>query len=157
MKITIDPGVPSGWAIWDANWNLLNYGIAKDSGSEAEDPFLNWQERMAQVTAEIIHHIAVMEMNLKSRVREIYIEYPSVFGGGVAAQSGAVVKLAVMVGYIAGKCKVSYIEFVPVNKWKGQMPKDVVEKRVKRLLPGCKATSHAVDAIGIALYLQGRL
>ncbi len=153
MKITIDPGTSGcGWARWDSLWNLLDYGIfipATWKGKDINDLQL-WQYKAEQVSEEMVRQCG-------TKVTEIYIEYPSVFGGGVAAQSGAVVKLACLVGMILGKSPANLQWLIPVQEWKGQMSKAMVEKRVKRILPNCKATSHAIDAIGIGLYKQGKL
>ncbi len=150
MKITIDPGVGgTGWALWNAKWGLLKNGVIHEAyGGQETDDLIIWKHRAIKVSER------VREMCWKG-VDELYIEYPSVFGGGVAAQSGAVVKLACLVGMICGSAGVNYFELVPVHAWKGNLPKDVVQRRIKKLLPNAKAESHDWDAIGIGLYKKG--
>ncbi len=153
MKITIDPGTSGcGWAIWTHSWDLVSYGIfipEEWRGGEYSE-LRKWLYKAEQVSEKI-------RQLCWEAVDELYIEYPSVFGGGVAAQSGAVVKLACLVGMIMGNSGAGYRFLVPVQEWKGQMSKSMVEKRIKRILPTCKATSHAIDAIGIGMYKKGVL
>lgn len=152
--LSIDPGTSGcGWAIWDItrrkNWELLRYGVfvpVKLRGNDTND-LQRWQYEAEQVSETVA--------GIGKYCESMYVEYPSVFGGGVAAQSGAIVKLATLVGMIMGGFQGESI-LVPVVNWKGQLPKEIVAKRVKKILPNCKAESHAIDAIGIGLYLQGR-
>ena len=80
--------------------------------------------------------------------------------GQVAAESGALVKLSQTIGRITqilidAGCKVELIE---VAKWKGTLPKEVCERRIRRLLPRIpeKQSNHAIDAIGIGLFKLGK-
>lgn len=144
-KITIDPGTNgTGWAVWDDKWNLQNHGVIIPKSEE-------WKDKMEEVTNKLFE-ISMMLPYLRS----LHIEYPSVFGGGVAAQSGAVVKLAVLVGYISGRMSHLICDFITVPEWKGQLPKAAVIRRIKKLLPEVDAGSHDWDAIGIGLYKSGR-
>lgn len=103
-------------------------------------------------------------------IRNIYIEWPSFFGGSARGYASAarddIVKLSIATGYIIAwleKCRggrPGEIIPVPVRNWKGQLPKDVVIQRIKKLL-GTAACyrlgvkTHAYDAIGIGLYAKG--
>lgn len=82
---------------------------------------------------------------------------------GIAAQAGSVYKLAFLVGYIAHafdfECEV--IVTTPME-WKGQLPKDVIQRRVISRLGAAKCIglnirSHAWDAVGLGLWALGRL
>jgi len=146
-RMTIDPGAnSSGWAIWDKKWTLIDNGIC------TPDPKDEWELRAlanAQNLLEIAEH---------HEVDEGYIEYPAFFqthGAGVAT-SGALVKLAYYVGLVCGTMPFP-VKIVTVGEWKGQLPKKVVIERIKRILPGVEATKDDWDAIGIGLFLSGKM
>jgi len=146
-RITIDPGVNgTGYAIWDKRWKLISYGIIRGKSK-------NWEKRMVEISKRLKTLVG------KCRVTTGYIEKPKKFQGvfgGMVADRGDLVKLSMFVGFCSGFLMIP-METVEVIKWKGQLPKDIVEKRVKKLLPEAEdAKSHAIDAIGIGLYLSGR-
>lgn len=95
----------------------------------------------------------------------VYCEFPQFFssaGGQMCAARGDLAKLTFLVGRIAESCYHHQVKFVPVevNTWKGQLPKEVVEKRVcnKLGIRHGKITSHAMDAVGIGMWAKlGRL
>jgi Holliday junction resolvasome RuvABC endonuclease subunit len=84
--------------------------------------------------------------------------------GQTAARGKALEKLVTSYGAILqtihwlGVKKI--YEYEP-NVWKGQLSKEVVEHRSKKLLPGIENTeglkSHAWDAVGVGLYAKGFL
>lgn len=144
MMLTIDPGISgTGWALW-SGWVLIKTGIITPPDA------LSWESKMTFVMGalkNIIEHYDFIE---------VHVELPKQFGGvrGMATSGkGSLTKLTLLVGAIMFNFQAKP---VPVNDWKGQLPKEVVEKRVKDILPKCKAKSHAIDAVGIGLYIQGR-
>lgn len=145
--MTIDPGIAgTGWAIFDND--TLEY-----SGVLTPPKALDWQHKMNWL---IISLKLIATKKLPGKKIKIYVEMPAMFGsakGQVTASSGALVKLTLLVGQIMREFSA---EVLPVNEWKGQLSKQIVEKRVKDFLPGCTAKSHAIDAIGMGLYLTGR-
>jgi hypothetical protein len=149
-KITIDPGISgSGYAIWDSRWKLVAHGVLTSSSSPMWE--LKAYDLMQQFQEVVEEHNCV----------EGYIEMPALFGsvgGLVTANSGALVKLAWFVGMVCGGLKSNCpLKPIGVNLWKGQLPKEIVILRIKRILPRCAATTHDWDAIGIGLYLKGDL
>jgi hypothetical protein len=90
---------------------------------------------------------------------EIVSEYPAWHGGALGWQRGDLQKLVFLVGVFAGyfsRCK-----FTPVtpNEWKGQLPKDVVIRRLqKRFGPGATQewSKDVWDAVGIGLWKLGK-
>ncbi len=97
-------------------------------------------------------------------VTRVYIEWPKFFSGSVkgwtATTQGDIFKLSYLIGMFAEVCRQLGIEviLVPVNDWKGQLPKRVVEQRIRAKIPGVLAlrpTTHSWDAIGIGLKLKG--
>ena len=145
--ITIDPGLTgTGYAIWDKKWELMRYGILNP-------PPLSWENKAYAIAGKISELCGTYGVN------EGAIEFPAFFqsaGGATVAASGALVKLTMLVGIICGTVDFKPI-LVEVRDWKGQLPKDVIIKRIKRILPNCKAKSHDWDAIGIGLHLKGDL
>lgn len=88
-------------------------------------------------------------------------EYPSYFGGQSIRgwAKGDLQKLTFLVGVLAGYF--SPLEFTEVTPgdWKGQLPKDVVIRRLqKRFGPGATKEweKDAWDAVGIGLWKLGR-
>lgn len=146
-QITIDPGAnSSGWAVWDRDWNLIANGIC------TPDPKDEWEMRALENAANL-HAVAE-----RHNVELGFIEYPAFFqthGAGVAT-SGALVKLAYYVGLVCGTMPFP-VKIVEVGTWKGQLPKKVVIERIKRILPNVKATKDDYDAIGIGLFLSGKM
>lgn len=146
--MTIDPGgTGSGWALWSKGWKLLSNGVVIPPGT-GED---KWEERAYYTVSSLSRVAKCAGCSLG------FVEYPAFFqanGGGVAS-SGALVKLAWFVGLVCGKLPM-HVELVTVGEWKGQLPKAVVERRIREILPGVKAKSHDWDAIGIGLYKAGR-
>lgn len=95
-----------------------------------------------------------------------YIEWPSFFASAVghaAAARGDLVKLTFGAGFVCGQLRREFgclIEPIPVNDWKGQLPKSVVIGRIRKILgkDACRKLgikSHAWDAVGIGLYAKG--
>ncbi len=145
MMITIDPGMTgTGWAIWD-NGRLQRYGVITPPKN------FKWQDKCLCV----VKQLRALGWTMEGR-QEAYVEQPALMGGAkgdVTARSGGLVKLTLLVGMIMNELDAKGVE---VRDWKGQLPKEVVEKRVRELLPKCKAKSHAIDAVGIGLYILGR-
>ena len=148
-SITIDPGISgTGYAIWNQKWNLLL------AGGIYEPRVHNWMSKGRAIA------VGIFRICKKYRVNKVYIEFPRFMqsiGGQVTAKSGALVKLCWMVGFLSAVLMDKKQELIEVNKWKGNLPKDIVEKRVRRILPKLSKNlkSHTVDAIGIGLYLKG--
>lgn len=150
----IDPGLSgTGWAVLDDGGNLVLSGVLNFTSGKEE-----WQKRAIKY-GKVVGEICKVAM-----VDLVGIEYPAFFnsaGGTMVAKKGDLLKLTFLVGIIY-----SYVRrhqgikvlLVPVNEWKGQLPKEIVVMRIIRKL-GKKQTkklkSHDWDATGIALHLSG--
>lgn len=156
---TVDPGlIGTGIAIWrDFARDSVPYKISVLCPSRK----LPWLARCHILKQKLL---TVYE---QYNVCRVYCELPAYFGssavGHAAAQRGDVVKLT----FAAGMAAAAIWEFggdfetVEINAWKGQLPKEVVERRIRRLIGykdgfGDKIKTHAWDAVGIGLYLGGR-
>jgi Holliday junction resolvasome RuvABC endonuclease subunit len=95
----------------------------------------------------------------------VYIEWPHYMQtekGIAATNKGDIYKLAALIGAIHYACwdAGANVTLVPVADWKGQLPKNIVEDRIRRILSPevcleLKFKSHIWDAVGIGLYGQG--
>ena len=151
LVITVDPGLYIGYATWNAN--KFKKGHLMYPLKSGHIHYTNQEKTLYKFKRMIQQHSVVKS----------YMENAKVMKSGkgiVAADSGATVKLATTIGRImqilVGEgCKVQLIE---VAKWKGTLPKEVCERRIRRLLPRLpeKHSDHAIDAIGIGLHMLGK-
>ena len=147
MRISIDPGVSgTGYAIWTDDGVLKEWGnIYPDAADQTFDT------RARSITKKL------RVIALRCKISDCYIELPALHsseGGAVTARSGALVKLAFMVGMVYSMFQKSHL--IPVADWKGSLPKEVVASRVRKQFPGKAIVNHSVDAVGIGLYVTGR-
>ncbi len=166
MRMSIDPGLGgTGYAVWDpADWDRKVPPI--DSGCvSATDG--DWIKRM-DVISDLLSLVCQQH-----RVDEAWMELPAFMEGGVgmtAARKGDLVKLVATFGSIAGRCFqgtrspycfnawTATLHPVEVHEWKGNLPKDLCQRRILKRLPGWTpktGTTHEVDAVGIGLYCKG--
>lgn len=153
ISMSIDPSVRScGYAIWKGIY-LKKFGLLKSSSSKED-----WRGGGHTIGA-LLHSVA-----LDNDVEAVYCEFPAFFSGGkgsVTASSGALVKLAWQVGFLDGLFTPDFVPFslIPVREWKGQLSKEIIEYRVRKILGKCvrKAKKDTIDALGIGLYVHGRM
>lgn len=79
----------------------------------------------------------------------------------VAASSDAVIKLAIQAGAFAGVTALhgARFDYAPVQRWKGQLSKELVQRRIRKKLGvlHCVGFHRDVwDAVGIGLWRQGK-
>ena len=144
---SVDTGLNTGIAWWNGN-DLHGYSLVETSGK-------NWDEQADSFVAKLDQILdACTPM-------KVFYESPSYFGAGmgkVAAQSGSLVKLSVIVGILRGSVTRRGIDVqkIEVRDWKGQMSKQATKQRVeKRLAKQINEVDHIIDAIGIGLYVRG--
>ncbi len=156
--MTVDPGINgTGWCLWEGGnqWELpippIKWGCL--NGRRRKDR--TW----VQVTDELMERFN--DVLMQQMPAQVYCEFPQFFddaGGHMCAAKGDLGKLTFLVGRIAEACATFGIVFTPVvvNTWKGQLPKDVVERRVCKKLGLEKGTikSHALDAAGIGVWAK---
>jgi len=147
--MTVDPGISgSAYAVWNNKWQLVEaQNLYPSSEADSwEDACVSLSEKVAQLT--IRHEVTVGA-----------IEYPAYFAsvsGEMVAKKGDLLKLTFLVGMLY--CQFVECTLVPVREWLGQLPKEVVEGRIRRILgaEACKDfKSHTWYAVGIGLYLKG--
>lgn len=161
--LSLDPGISgTGWAVWDrhgrdCDWQKivppLAVGVIMPKGGE-------YIARTQSITEKLA-------LTLKThKVSDVVCEFPEYFGdtakGYAATSDGSIYKLAFFIGAVAQLCFDRGIIFNDVNvtTWKGQLPKEVITKRIVALLgiDACTnlcVSTHAWDAVGIGLYAKG--
>lgn len=151
---SIDPGLDgTGWAEWTQKKYPDRVGVISKPR-----PDLDLAERCHIISSELRH--VIRERGGCTRQVRVVLEMPINMSGsaaGVAAQAGSIYKLTFLVGYIAGSLYPCVVETVSPMEWKGQLPKDVVARRIQNTLGedvcvelGIK--THAWDAVGIGLW-----
>jgi len=156
----IDPGIGgTGWAVFhnpDLNGNsapvpVVDSGVIRGSGA-------SWIEKSAEIAGKFKD---VLDENEPTSV---VIEWPQTWAGSqtsvAATLRGDLLKLAHLCGMLY--CDIvehSYAEvsYITPGAWKGQLPKDVVIRRIQDVYPGSSFPNHAADAVGMGLSLQGAL
>lgn len=161
--LSIDPGLSgTGWAAWRGT-KLLRAGVVYPPANPLESlTGSDTPDKAAAITQKLL-----ADMRFPSHVdpfqMTIYIEMPQhmTSAKGIAAQAGAVYKLAFFVGYLARAFHPTDVRLVIPMEWKGQLPKDVVQRRIIRTLGVNTCTklnirSHAWDAVGLGLWANGK-
>ena len=90
------------------------------------------------------------------------IELPDVFTsarGLAASNSGAIVKLMAIVFAVRQMCLEEGIGvyLLPVRKWKGNLPKEITQLRMKRRWGVVSKSNDEIDAIGIGTFYLERI
>jgi len=154
--LAIDPGMNSlGWAWW-SRAHLAHTDIPTRVGLLKAPRKLELTDRARWLARSLSKELR-LEMDMCDF--EIVSEYPAWHGGALGWQRGDLQKLVFLVGVLAGYF--SRCRFTPVtpNDWKGQLPKDVVIRRLqKRFGPGATQDweKDMWDAVGIGLWKLGK-
>lgn len=158
--LAIDPGFGgTGWALFDSNSGVcplpLRAGIITASeigqSGDLEDRMIRLSDRLRRIVFTFNRKPTVIAIELPK-----YMQSPT---GHASASSG---NLTTLFMAVASCVAVQWqeeikLKLVPVNDWKGTMPKDLVKKRICKKLSCSKSaySSHEWDAIGIGLYCLG--
>jgi hypothetical protein len=165
MILAVDPGLTgTGWAYW-----------RKDQEHERDAPYavgvITVPSKIREDEFPIrSRHIANQLYDLADKLYDIgdtgsdivVCEFPNYQDSGARSmgwRSGDLQRLTFLTGVICQRF--DDCMFVPVEpfRWKGQLPKSVVEGRIRRRIGNktCRALgvqSHAWDAIGIGLWYR---
>lgn len=154
--LSIDPGTETlGWAHCSTQGgqaHYINSGIEQVKASTEKD----WLTR-CDIIVEMMYHQS-MQFRVTDRLHHILIELPTVFQtekGQAASNSGAVMKVFGQVMMLRSILRTvlpdpSRVMLVTPNTWKGQLPKDIVQKRLGRRWGFCPDDHNEADALGIA-------
>lgn len=160
-RISIDSGTEFGYAVWDEEQWKRDGTPALPCKTGVIGPRLQgkWLARLAQGMR--LFEVALTEQ--WDGLKRAYVEYPTFFdtaGGHTSARRGDLVKLCIATGWICGVLDHHRvpIQLVRPVQWKGQLPKPVVNARIREiygLSPQAGWKSHDWDAVGIGLWAQG--
>ncbi len=146
--VSIDPSINfCGYAI-HKDKELIEYKLLRSSVKHIN--FIEKSKYMINKLKSILDKLVM----LKGQI-QIITEIPQYWGvaGFMARESGAISKLMFLCGMIVS-LQENVITLTP-NNWKGQLPKDVVNNRLRKIYPdiNIKELNHnIVDAIGIGHY-----
>ena len=168
--VAVDVGVNGmGWAKWlDCRDRTLRrpdlvgtFSIARDLGKKYLDlPF-------AERSDLVMHNYVTSAFGNTGGFPAVQVlEWPEFRAGSEVGHAAAARDSLSMLAFMCGQhCRLGTSAdcdnvLVPVSKWKGTLPKEVVEKRLRRAIgdraaDGFEIESHAWDAVGIGLYWFG--
>jgi hypothetical protein len=160
VRLSIDGAAGgTGIALWpESTWGQLTLPCLVQNIYPA-GKVTHWREKTFTVLDKMEKAIQPYQ------ITHAYLEQPEFFddaGGHLAAKSDDLIKL---VFFFGACCQVLYrlripMTFYKVKLWKGQLPKKVVERRIRALLPeidSLNVSSHGFDAVGIGLYAKGQI
>ena len=127
--------------------------------------------------ADIVKRTAVGGMSMNQTGDAVVIEKPQVYAQrNWKGDPNDLIDVALTAGIVAGVFDCRFNEFVRPHEWKGNAPKEVIEKRVvtvlevnelkalaaaqdlpKRKLVTARMMHNVVDAVGIGLWKLNRL
>lgn len=163
--LAIDPGLNSlGYAYWSADQTdeqppqtvgLLHAPRKLDLPTRSR--WLGKQLNEMTLAASTKNQIAGNRVTLL----ECVSEYPAFFGGQSVRgwAKGDLQKLCFLVGVLVGTFRWCPFKIVTPGEWKGQLPKDVVIRRLQNKFgPGATQEweKDSWDAVGIGLWKLGR-
>jgi hypothetical protein len=84
----------------------------------------------------------------------VVIEKPQIYQGHLQkGDPNDLIDLAVLVGAIIGHVSATKILLPLPAEWKGQVPKDIHHRRIRKRVPGLgRCSKDALDAVGLYLY-----
>lgn len=159
--LCIDPGVKNlGYAFWPEikRGSKARTRAPSTSGLVTAPSFPAWEDAVHESQASwLVSFIQVHQ------VEHVVIEFAEMWGNSArslqAAKKGDLFRLAYLVGAL-GEAAYALCDRKPVivrpTVWKGDMPKDVMKRRVRRALHR-KYKEHEYDAVAIGLRIMGRL
>jgi hypothetical protein len=113
--------------------------------------------------AERAISIAEKTFSLTPATEAVYIEGVNVYSASTISQasatSGNLIFLTLMVGAMAPICKCNY-GFAPIildPRWKGQLPYPALREWVYRIINVKCKNDHEAAAVGMGLFLMGKL
>lgn len=141
--LSIDPGIAgSGIAVWRAGekFPFLNFPLRKKTRADYRNEFASI------VSMYDIKFVLIEKPGFQASEK-----------GQMVLRKGDLVELCLFVGgmemaLLELGC---FVELVEVSAWKGQLPKDVVNRRIQNVYPEVNAKSHDWDAIGIGFWALG--
>lgn len=164
--IAIDVGVNGmGWARWE--------GARRDRSLRPPDTCgifeieNKWLREPFEVRADMVMmNLMITGYSFGGAPWTQVMEWPEFRAGSAVGHAAASTDSLSMLAFMCGQhCRQGLLfqcenVLVPVSEWKGQLPKDVVERRLRAAIggearSGVDIESHAWDAVGIGLHWLG--
>ena len=151
--IAIDPSLHStGWAIFGISTMPYQAGLVRPRKEYRDEELIT---RCLDIGMQLV---AIAKANYCTQA---IIEFPVFYGEG-DTNAGSIFKLCGCIGAIAGSLNQAgvVVSTVLVPEWKGQLPKDVVIRRLKAILGEQFCSDLGLqkdmwDAVGIGLHYKG--
>ena len=149
--ITVDPGMNTGVAGWE-------------NSDKIEAPVETWllksREASWERAADALSRDLLSLVSGLQNLQKVYIEEPAFHGSpaGLVVAAKSLVKLTLLVGRYWELCSFDHVvSLVPIRRWKGNLPKRVINMRIERALGKeiMAKKQDTLDAIGIGLFLKG--
>ena len=157
--LTIDPGFHTGLAIWDGTMKPKLDCINVSSGKGVE----TLEDRIADMWEKFEYYISDNILDISLVIIEGVENWSGSLKSKTASVTGSLSKLSYLVGGYCQVCQQYGLPFqiISVRDWKGNLSKNVVEMRVKKLVTleysKGKISDHIYDAVGIGLAKMGKL
>jgi hypothetical protein len=156
--LAIDPGLNSmGWAYWrypEKGFVPASVGLIKAPRKMELTVRAHW---IAEEVFKTIPQIGGPNAPPLFKT-DIVSEFPAWHGTSMAWSTGDLQRLVFLVGVLCGRFSLSKFTLVTPAEWKGQLPKDVVIRRLQKKL-GRRVTQDydkdMWDAVGIGLWKLG--
>lgn len=157
--IFIDPGIAgTGWAYYK---KISTIGKPpsppQDHGVFHAKETSRWESKVESICA----YFDGLCSSLNPKI--VVLEFPELWVSGksmTATLKGDLFKNTYLIGgmgEVARRHNVNLPVLIYPKEWKGQLPKDVVIRRIRRRFPTLKPKNHEADAIGMGLAAQGIL
>lgn len=155
--LCVDPSTRTlGWAVFrigdGASFikaGVIHKGVDEDALNEAW-PTIEWIDRIDRMVS------AVRLVAIEHRCTAAAIELPQVFqsaAGQGASASGSIIKLVAAAFSIRSDLyaieRMETVLMVPVNRWKGTVPKEITQMRIRRAWDWKGSDHNEADAVGI--------
>lgn len=156
----LDPGLTgTGWAYFgQINTKARTFVAPLDSGVNIPKQSRQWEGRVDTLCAWFAGLCVSTHPSL------VVLEFPELWINSAvsfsSATRGDLFKLTYLIGglgEVARRASNNLPILVSPRDWKGQLPKDVVIRRIKRRFPNLKLDNHEADAVGMGLAAQGGL
>ena len=157
--MAIDPGLQgTGVAIWTKDRPVpVLATVLTSKGAESKD----WIHRVSRISEQI------QDLAMEHDVQEVVCEMMEMHMSARAQmmwKSGDFQRTLFLIGAMYGVTESFVVKWsvTPPSQWKGQLPKSITIKRVRRIL-GDRACArlgidkHAWDAVGIGLWHMGAM
>jgi len=153
--ISIDPSINNvGIAVWELPNALLEYKLVHPKVGQRNNEY----DKSLSILDQLKEWIKEYEVN------RMILEVPEhwAVAGFEARETGSIAKLMLVVGLIYSlKHELEELKIVKPREWKGQLPKDVMENRLREDYSAigidlAALNPNVVDAIGIGhFYITG--